>query len=392
LTVELLTMGAGDDIFSSFGHAALRVRGPRRDIVYNFGYTRFAPRLLLDFIRGEARFWGAKESYRAIVGEYASLDRSVYRQPLRLSPAQHRRLARLLDGALDHLRSTYVYDHFRDNCATRLRDVIDRATAGAVRRQLAGRSTGTTYRQLAREGFAGSWPLLLATETFLGRPGDHVVDRWEAGFLPRLLAADLRRVVVAGQQLAPPPELVHRRRAPPAARGDPRTGVHLLWLSGLLLLALGAASALALRARRRLLAAAPLALLGAILTFVALPIWGAVLLADLPELCHNELALLFWPTDALLFVLAARARRARFAAGPLLKAYLSCRASTPLLALLGHGLGLLLQRPLVWIFVAAAATAPLALAVWQLPTGTERPRARAERTQPGRSTDPQEGR
>jgi hypothetical protein len=50
----------------------------------------------------------------------------------------------------------YYYDHFRDNCATRLRDMIDRATGGAL--SVAARYT-RTFRSSA--GALSGMPLLL---------------------------------------------------------------------------------------------------------------------------------------------------------------------------------------------------------------------------------------
>jgi hypothetical protein len=228
--VELLTMGPGEDIFASFGHAALRVRVGRRDQVYNYGYTSFDdPALVLTFLRGRARFWVGRQPFRSAIEDYRIEDRGVERQRLALTPAQHAELARRLEENLLPENRNYRYHHFADNCATRLRDLVDRASGGAVRRQLEGRPIGTTFRALVREGFANRLGVVLLGELLLGRGLDRPIDAWQGSFLPRILSAELRRVKLDGRALASEPEPLHLRQSPPTAGVDPRRG---LWSSG----------------------------------------------------------------------------------------------------------------------------------------------------------------
>src|SRR5512143_531680 len=76
LRVELLLAGPGDELYTRFGHSALRVRGGGRfDLVYNYGYTNFdGPGLIPQFLRGRARFWVAALAYSVAVREYRDED------------------------------------------------------------------------------------------------------------------------------------------------------------------------------------------------------------------------------------------------------------------------------------------------------------------------------
>src|SRR5581483_2002964 len=90
--IELYTMGAGDDLFSAFGHAAICVLDEQspRGRCYNYGTADFRTPLPLtwDFIRGRARFWVSVADLPAMLWLYRQEDRTVYRQRLALSDEQ----------------------------------------------------------------------------------------------------------------------------------------------------------------------------------------------------------------------------------------------------------------------------------------------------------------
>lgn len=366
----LLTMGPGDPLYTRFGHAALLVEetpGSWAGAVYNYGYTDFRDSdLVWSFLRGRARFWVARTGYRATVSDYAAQDRTLYRQPLTLSPTQAAELARLLAWGAREENRHYVYHHFRDNCSTRLRDLLDRVTDGALARELRGRpGPGATLRDLVRQGFAGRLDLLLVTDLFLGRSVDRRLDAWDAAFLPR----ELRRSVQE-TGLAPPSRVVYRRHATsPFAGRDARAGVKLLWgLAGLgLLLAL----VLVLWPRRRV-AGAALALLSLLCGLPGLAVWSIVAVATLTDLRFNEIALSLWPTDLALLWTAGRWLRGRAWAGRLLRGYLGLRLVVLGLVLAGNIAGLLIQRPLSWLALGVTLILGAWLAVRRLPRNPPR--------------------
>jgi len=370
--VELLTMGPGVDLFTRFGHAALRVHGPDQDVVYNFGYTHFdAPGLVLGFLRGKVVFWVARRKFTTTVLDYREDDRDLYLQELGLRDEEQAELARLLAWTAEPAHRYYVYDHFRDNCATRPRDLIDRVTGGRLRRALGGKPAGTTLRDLVREGFAGELPVLLTAELVLGREVDRPLDLWAACFLPRFLREALRRVhapggrPLAGAPLAGAPLPLHLRRAPSPLSGDPRAGARVLWLvAGATLILLGLV-ALLCRGRRRvagLLLLPPVLLVG----LAGLLIWTLAVGTALPELRWNEHLLVLWPTDLVLVGVVVRWLRGRWFAGRWLRAYAWARLAVALAVLLGHLAGLALQ-PLPWPLMGLALGAGLVLCSRVLP-------------------------
>src|SRR5262249_47286659 len=171
-SIELITMGPGNDIFEAFGHATLCVTDALQPdgVCYNYGITNFRdpPKLVWDFVRGKARFWVGPTSRARTLDSYTRNDRTIYIQRLALAPERARALAAALARDLLPENRYYLYHHFKDNCTTRLRDHLDRASGGAFHAAFADRATGATLRQLSTTGYLGDVPMLIATELVEG--------------------------------------------------------------------------------------------------------------------------------------------------------------------------------------------------------------------------------
>ncbi len=292
--VTLVTMGPGDDVFSRFGHATLCVRDGRdpRGRCYNYGTAEFLSPVSFawEVVRGTKRFWVSVASRDTMMMLYADAeDRAVWQQRLDLPLAAREALAgRLAWDALPEHRD-YVYHHFRDNCSTRLRDHVDTAYGGALRRGSVARyrrAEAATWRSQVEDGFATSPALLVGSELFLGRALDRGMTEWEAMFLPRVLRESVRdRLGVAVET-----QSVRTRPLPPEG-----SGTRGLWTAvGVLASAVALLGADPRRARHR---RAYRAVVGLGLGLTATAVWALAVVGGIPELRHNELMLALWPTD-----------------------------------------------------------------------------------------------
>lgn len=285
--IVLYTMGHDEDLFTRYGHAALCVRpeGWSSGACYAYGYTDFSSpaRTVWEFMRGEGIYWGDVEDEATLLARYIHRDSDIWRQELNLPDDQKQALIDHLDQSVTGPDRTYHYHHFYDNCSTRLRDAIDVATDGALKR---GSETpdGPPYRELAEDGLAGILPLQLALQAGLGREADHPTTPWQRMFLP----ATLREVVAA--RLGAEPERLWTRSGG-AIPDTARQGRLVMACSGI---ALGL---LALGAGRRRVARE---LVGLGLGLPALFAWTVAVLTALGELRWNESLLVLWPTDLLL--------------------------------------------------------------------------------------------
>lgn len=219
--VGLVTMEPGEIFWERFGHDAILVVDPAtgRGTSYNFGFfDPGEPGFVGNFVRGVMRYHLVALPIEEDLDYYSRVGRGVGVQWLALEPAQARALAAALAENARPENARYRYDYFRDNCATRVRDALDRALGGDLRRQLEGRSQGNTWRS---ESVRLAWPakwMGLGFSLGLSGAADRPLSRWEEGFVPMRLRDALREtrrpdgrpLVLAEEQLLP-----HRISSPP---------------------------------------------------------------------------------------------------------------------------------------------------------------------------------
>ena len=300
--ILLITIGRGALIFEKFGHTALCLdyaEVDRATVCFNYGTTDFsAPPMTLtwNFIRGVQKFYVEPVPLGGMVRFYQREDRTLEQQDLPLTEAQARAVeAELLDDLKPENRF-YVYDHFADNCTTKLRDILDHATGGALR-EGTDRELSTTFREMGIQGMA-EFPAMIAFGDFgVGRALDRRPTVWEAMFHPFWL----RDVVEA--KLGAAPRTLYQRRAPPIPDSG-STGRGWALLIGLAFAVPLLVARLTGRHERlaTAIAAAPVALIG-------LVIWSAAIVSQIPGLRWNEAVFLYTPFDLALPILDERTRR-----------------------------------------------------------------------------------
>jgi hypothetical protein len=222
LTVILLTMGVGEQVWEQFGHNAIWIRDMSRppsaggptDSVYHWGLFDFAqPHFIPRFLKGEMLYSMGGFSLTSTLEDYHRLDRSVWAQELDLTPAQRLALRDYIRWNEQPEHRGYYYDYYRDNCSTRVRDALDRVLGGMIRTTFGSRPSGQTYRshtlRLTQVG-----PLLATgIDIGAGRPTDRELTAWEEMFLPRQLHDGLRELRITDATGASRP-LVKREAVP----------------------------------------------------------------------------------------------------------------------------------------------------------------------------------
>jgi hypothetical protein len=221
LTVFVLTFGPGDHPFFKFGHNAILVQ-PKEEsgLVYNFGTFAFdSPALVPKFLRGRFKYWLSVSRMEETYASYVSDNRTVEAQELDLTSEQKWALWQSLRENARPENREYLYDYFRDNCSTRVRDAIDRAVGGRVR-QAGQRPAAMTFRADALRMTADFFPEYLGLNLGLGRPTDAPITLWDEAFLPERMRDLLRDVRISGESGDKP--LVKSERTLFAARRPPK--------------------------------------------------------------------------------------------------------------------------------------------------------------------------
>ncbi len=132
LKVMLITFGPGSDLPSWFGHTAIAVEDTRlnRRRLYNYGMFRFDATMVPKYIMGRLEFWVGVTPYKQTLRAYARQDRDVRVLELNLPPKNRAEVAAFLEENIQPDNREYLYHHYYDNCATRIRDILDEATDG----------------------------------------------------------------------------------------------------------------------------------------------------------------------------------------------------------------------------------------------------------------------
>lgn len=129
-TISLLTIAPGDELYSTFGHSAIRINDPMQaiDIVYNYGAFDFRTKgFYLKFLRGTLPYQIVWNYFDAeVYGErgWNAEKRLVREQILNLSGKQRQDVADFLAKNFLPENREYAYKFFYDNCSSRLRDVL----------------------------------------------------------------------------------------------------------------------------------------------------------------------------------------------------------------------------------------------------------------------------
>lgn len=200
LTVYLLTFGPGEAIYEAFGHNAIWIHDPSRspDLAYNYGmFDMGESGFILRFLQGRMWYWMQPMDAEDMVLAYKRhANRSVWVQELNLTPTQRLAFRNYLEWNARPENAHYRYDYYTDNCSTRVRDALDRALDGQIRKQLHDKTTGHTYRWHTRR-LTQSDPIMYTALNFiLGQPIDRPISAWQESFLPELLMEHLRTVTV----------------------------------------------------------------------------------------------------------------------------------------------------------------------------------------------------
>ena len=204
---SVLTCGPGNDLYTSFGHSALRICDTARgiDLVYNYGTFNFGtPHFYWKFAQGRLDYCLSRTPMGAFYRENGAEGRSMSEQRLNLSRQQVCNLFVLLETNYLPEYRYYRYDFFRDNCASRVRDMVYSAAGQEI--ELSRNAAPTTYRRLLSSALRDTmewWRL--GMDCLLGLAADHRCTPQERMFLPREMEAELAMAAVGGSPLVGEP-------------------------------------------------------------------------------------------------------------------------------------------------------------------------------------------
>lgn len=188
--ISIITCGPGNQLYSAFGHTALRVKDPalRLDNVYNYGTFDFnTPNFYLKFARGKLDYMLSISRYKQFILSYKREKRWIKQQTLKLSRTEKQAVFEFLINNAKPENKYYRYDFFYDNCATRIRDLIEKTLTDSLKLGNTGLDSDASFRDMLHLYLTEKPWVKFGIDLIIGLPADKTVSRREAAFLPDYL-------------------------------------------------------------------------------------------------------------------------------------------------------------------------------------------------------------
>jgi hypothetical protein len=144
-----------------------------------------SPNFIYRFAKGETDYMVYGYSFDRFLPDYEEERRSVYEQVLNLTPEGKDQLYRALEiNALPENR-LYRYNYFLDNCATRVRDMIERNAGGKIR--FPESHPRESYRDLIKDFHHSFRWIDFGIDLLVSKPADRPIPAYAHMFLPEYL-------------------------------------------------------------------------------------------------------------------------------------------------------------------------------------------------------------
>lgn len=182
---SILTCAPGKEIYSLFGHSAIRIQDSNYnfDVVFNYGIFSFeTENFYWKFARGYTDYLLGAQLYQDFLKEYKREGRAVVEQVINLPLKEKKHLYNLLMDNYKPENRIYRYNYFTNNCATKIRDIVDDSVDNQIQWSESGQNE--TYRTLI-EPYLEPWPWIkLGIDLLLGVPADYRITNYDKMCLP----------------------------------------------------------------------------------------------------------------------------------------------------------------------------------------------------------------
>lgn len=205
-SVSVFTCGKGEELYTTFGHTAIRIKdlSSNIDVVYNYGMFDFREgNFYLKFVKGNLQYFVAASSYENFIYEYQYFNREVIEQTLNLPLASKQTLFEKLNTSLTSEESHYTYKFIDKNCTTMVCDKINETIGRKIITKVDDKTI--SYRELLYPYFDNYFWYKLGINIIFGAKTDKKAEQL---FLPIELLNSLDKAVVNGKPLVSKKEII----------------------------------------------------------------------------------------------------------------------------------------------------------------------------------------
>lgn len=241
--ISLLTCEPHDEIYSLYGHTAIRYHDKRHgglDATFNYGVFDFRkPFFALRFVFGITDYELGAYPYRLFKKEYEYFGSEVTEQVINLTDEEKLQLRLALAENMLPENTVYRYNFFYNNCTTKARDIIEKCINGRI--EYIGYKEDTISYREAVHAMTADYPWArFGNDLLLGIQADQHTTTRQQEFLPGHLMRDFRNAVIHAEDGTTRPLVQEERIAVPAGTPVVQSGFPLSPLAcGFVILGIG---------------------------------------------------------------------------------------------------------------------------------------------------------
>lgn len=186
LEFSIIISGQTEPLYVWWGHIGLIVNDfeNNRSVMYDFGNFNFEDsNFYKNFLLGNF-YYRAEQIPPQLYIEYMKKSNRLLRiHKLNLPPEKEWELYKKLEWTVLPENKVYLYHHYKNNCSTKIRDLLDEALSGQLKEQTSF-ERGETFRKLSRYYSAHSFFGDLLIHFVLSGKNDNPITLWEEMFIP----------------------------------------------------------------------------------------------------------------------------------------------------------------------------------------------------------------
>ena len=190
--ISLLTCGPGQEVWSYYGHSALRIQDKVHDtdVAVNWGMFSFKQDyFILRFVFGLTDYQIGIYPMTDFLAEYAAEGRWVRQQRIHLSREEKLKILHAIEENAKPENRIYRYNFFFDNCTTRAREMI-LTNIGYSNTNFDNSSANSCYRNEIHKFNENHRWARFGNDLLLGHLADISISKREWEFLPENLSQD----------------------------------------------------------------------------------------------------------------------------------------------------------------------------------------------------------
>lgn len=194
LKISVLTCSPGEDLYSIFGHTAIRIvdSAEQTDIIFNYGtFDFYDPNFYTKFVKGKLNYFVSTDNPYEFFIAYNSESRNITEQVLNVSDSVETLIKNYLQNNILPENRNYKYDFLYNNCTTKIRDLLKNLVGVQFNTSIV--ATNTTFRDAIHvylNKTASPWNKL-GIDLLLGSKIDKAMTIEQSNFLPENLMQTL---------------------------------------------------------------------------------------------------------------------------------------------------------------------------------------------------------